>query len=87
MQRQIYRLAGHLPAPVKRLIVNARENKSLVVVMGVVLDESHRVLLFRHSYRPFAPWGLPSGFLKDGEHLEDSIKTRGRRRDWSFGRV
>lgn len=71
---QVYRLAGYLPAPIKRLIVGAREVRFLIGVIGVVMDDANRVLLFRHSYRPFAPWGLPSGFLKDNERLEDSIK-------------
>ena len=38
----------------------------------------HRVLLFRHTYRPFAPWGLPSGVLKPDESLEDSMKREVR---------
>jgi len=71
--RGIYRLAGKLPSPVKRSLVRLREPSFLGGVLGVVLDDQGRVLLFRHTYRPFAPWGLPSGFLKEGESLEHSI--------------
>lgn len=51
-----------------------REARFLVGVIAVVTDERDRVLLFRHTYRPFAPWGLPSGVLKPDESLEDSMK-------------
>ena len=29
----------------------------------VVLDEIGRVLLLRHVFHPFAPWGVPGGWL------------------------
>ncbi|MDQ3929315.1 MAG: NUDIX domain-containing protein, partial [Chloroflexota bacterium] len=31
------------------------------------------VLLVRHTYRPYAPWGLPGGGLKPGESLEECV--------------
>ena len=71
--RSLYRVGGHLPPPVKRWIVQRREATFLVGVIGIVLDDDGRVMLFRHSYRPFAPWGLPSGCLRPGESLADSI--------------
>ena len=70
----LYRLAGRLPASVKRGIVGLSEDRFLVGVMGIVLNERDQLMLFRHSYRPFAPWGLPSGFLQDGETFAESIR-------------
>lgn len=72
--RIAYRLAGRLPAPVKVALLQLRETRFLVGVLAVVTDERGRILLFRHTYRPFAPWGLPSGVLRPNESLEDSMK-------------
>jgi ADP-ribose pyrophosphatase YjhB (NUDIX family) len=54
--------------------MQAREVRFLVGVLAVVTDDRGRILLLRHTYRPFAPWGLPSGVLKADESLEDSMK-------------
>lgn len=32
------------------------------------------MLLFKHTYRPFAPWGLPSGSLKPNESPAGAIE-------------
>lgn len=71
--RILYRIAGHLPPRVKRIVSGLREQRFLVGVIGVVTEDRGRVLLFRHTYRPFAPWGLPSGFLRAGDSVEGSI--------------
>jgi len=50
----------------------------MVGVLGVVLDEHGRVLLFRHTYRPFAPWGLPSGLMKPNESPAQAMEREVR---------
>lgn len=71
--RVLYRLAGRLPARAKLAIVHMREAHFLVGMLAVVVDEEGRILLFRHTYRPFAPWGLPSGWLRSDEDIHDSM--------------
>jgi ADP-ribose pyrophosphatase YjhB (NUDIX family) len=44
-------------------------------VVGVVQNDQHQVLLFRHTYRPRYPWGLPTGFL---EHREQPVEAIAR---------
>ena len=73
MKRAAFVAAGRLPSPIKRLFTRAASATFLVGVLGVVLDEDDRVLLFRHTYRPFAPWGLPSGLLKPNESPAQAI--------------
>lgn len=74
LKRAAFKLAGRLPARAKIALVQVREARFLVGVLAVVTDDRGRILLFRHTYRPFAPWGLPSGVLKPNESLEDSMK-------------
>ena len=73
IQRAAYRVAGHLPAGLKRVLIHMGEARFMVGVLGIVLDGDGRVLLFRHTYRPFNPWGLPSGLMKPGESPGDAI--------------
>jgi len=78
MKRAAYALAGRLPSGIKRLFVRVAGATFLVGVLGVVLDDQGRVLLFRHTYRPFAPWGLPSGLLKPNESPAEAIEREVR---------
>jgi ADP-ribose pyrophosphatase YjhB (NUDIX family) len=41
-----------------------------VGVNVVALDEQARVLLLRHVFHPYTPWGLPGGWLGRGEEPE-----------------
>lgn len=38
-----------------------------------IQDAEGRVLLFKHTYRPQHPWGLPGGWIKRGEKVEDAL--------------
>ncbi|MFQ5398754.1 MAG: NUDIX hydrolase [Anaerolineae bacterium] len=38
-----------------------------VGVVVVILDDRERVLMLRHVFHPFTPWGLPGGWLGHGE--------------------
>jgi 8-oxo-dGTP diphosphatase len=58
---------------VKRFMVGFREARFFVAVVGVVIDSDARALLFRHTYRPFAPWGLPSGHVRPDETPAEAI--------------
>jgi len=73
-----YRLAGRLPSPIKRLFVRFADATFLVGVLGIVLDDEGRVHLFHHTYRPFAPWGVPSGLLKPNESPAQAIEREVR---------
>jgi len=73
VRRFALRLSGRLPTGVKRLAVGFHEARFFVGVIGVVIDSDARVLLFRHTYRPFAPWGLPSGHVRPDETPAQAI--------------
>lgn len=47
--------------------------KFMVSVVGIVLDDQHRVLLLRHRFWKSAAWGLPSGYAQRCERLEDAL--------------
>jgi 8-oxo-dGTP diphosphatase len=74
VKRTAYALSGRFPPSIKRLFVRVASATFLVGVLGIVVDEKGRVLLFKHTYRPFAPWGLPSGMLKPNESPAEAIE-------------
>ncbi len=41
--------------------------------MLAALDEEGRVLLLRHVFHPHTPWGLPGGWLNQGESPAEGI--------------
>jgi ADP-ribose pyrophosphatase YjhB (NUDIX family) len=49
------------------------QDKFLVGVTGVILNEKKEILLFKHNYRAH-PWSLPGGYLKKGEHPSEGLE-------------
>ena len=48
-------------------------DKFLIGVTGVIFNESHEVLLVKHSYRR-VPWSLPGGYLQANEHPKKGLE-------------
>lgn len=48
-------------------------NKFIIGVSGVILNGEGQVLLLRHRYWPRDSWGLPSGYARKSEKLEDAL--------------
>jgi ADP-ribose pyrophosphatase YjhB (NUDIX family) len=50
-------------------------NAQFAVTAGaVVTDRQGRVLLLKHRFRPGTGWGMPGGFLMEGEQPEDAVR-------------
>ena len=47
--------------------INLLVPRQRIGVSLVAFDEHDRVLVLRHVFHPFAPWGLPGGWLKRNE--------------------
>lgn len=75
LRRRAFQLWGWLPLPewARWLILWLGLKKFLVGTMAVVVDDAGRVLLFRHTYRPDHPWGLPGGWLRGGERAAEAV--------------
>lgn len=66
-------------APLQWRIVRLRQRTFLVAAQAVVRDGSGRVLLLRHRMWPEGrQWGLPGGYAKAGERLEDAVRREVR---------
>ncbi len=76
IMRRLLWLWGRLPIPniLRWWFVYTLKRKFLVGVVAVVWNEQGEILLFRHTYRPRWPWGLPSGLLEAGENPARAIE-------------
>jgi ADP-ribose pyrophosphatase YjhB (NUDIX family) len=45
--------------------------RHLMGINLVVLNERYQILLLKHVFHPYAPWGLPGGWLNRGEDPKD----------------
>lgn len=77
-RRLAFSLWGHLPFSWKLLLNKWVNDRFLVGLIGVVLNERRELLVLRHSYRPEVPHGLPSGWLEKGESLTESFRREVR---------
>jgi NAD+ diphosphatase len=45
-----------------------------VTAGAIITDNLGRVLLLKHRFRPGTGWGLPGGFMAEGEQPEDALR-------------
>ena len=50
-------------------------NPRFAVTAGAVItDNQGRVLLLKHRFRPGTGWGMPGGFMQEGEQPEEALR-------------
>ena len=62
------------PRSFRRWGVRLTEPRFNVTAGAVVTDDEGRVLLLKHVFRPGSGWGIPGGFLEEGEQPEEAIR-------------
>lgn len=62
-----------LPKWVQLFLMRIFQDKFLVGVTGIVLNNKREILLFKHVYRSHS-WSLPGGYLKSGEHPQEGLE-------------
>lgn len=62
-----------LPKSIQLVLMNIFQDKFLVGVTGIIFNDQHEILLFKHNYRSHA-WSLPGGYLKGGEHPREGLE-------------
>ena len=63
----------NMPKGVQLFFMRFFQNQFLVGVTGIIFNEKHEVLLFKHTYRQHS-WSLPGGYLKSGEHPREALE-------------
>lgn len=57
-----------------RIIWRLGQPKFTAGAVGVVLNEAGQVLLVEHVFHPYAPWGLPGGWIDRGENPAETVR-------------
>ena len=62
------------PKAVRRWTVRFSHPRFAVTAGAIVTDSRGRVLLLKHRFRPGSGWGLPGGFIEQGEQPEEALR-------------
>jgi 8-oxo-dGTP diphosphatase len=63
-----------LPKALRRWTVRLSHPRFAVTAGAVVTDARGRVLLLKHRFRPGTGWGMPGGFIEEGEQPEEALR-------------
>ncbi|MFA5770800.1 MAG: NUDIX domain-containing protein [Patescibacteria group bacterium] len=63
----------NMPKGVQLFFMRFFQNQFLIGVTGIIFNEKHEVLLFKHTYRQHS-WSLPGGYMKSGEHPREALE-------------
>jgi 8-oxo-dGTP diphosphatase len=62
------------PKALRRWTVRFSHPRFAVTAGAIVTDSRGRVLLLKHRFRPGSGWGLPGGFMEQGEQPEEALR-------------
>ena len=62
------------PKAIRRWAVRFSHPRFAVTAGAIVTDSRGRVLLLKHRFRPGSGWGLPGGFIEQGEQPEEALR-------------
>ena len=64
----------HAPKALRRWTVRFSHPRFAVTAGAIVTDSRGRVLLLKHRFRPGSGWGLPGGFIEQGEQPGEALR-------------
>lgn len=59
---------------IARLLWRVHQPKFSAGVVGVIFNLDDQVLLVEHVFHPYAPWGLPGGWVDRNENPDETVK-------------
>jgi 8-oxo-dGTP diphosphatase len=65
---------GSLPARIRRLSMRVINTRFTVTAAAVIFNDQRQVLLLKHRFRAGSGWGLPGGFMEQGEQPIDALR-------------
>ena len=68
------RIWRRVPKTLRRLTMRLMQTRFTVTAAGIIVDDSNRVLLLKHRFRPGGGWGIPGGFIEAQEQPEEALR-------------
>jgi len=72
-QNLISRVWRKLPARMRRWTMRLSHTRFTVTAGAVIFNDKREVLLLKHRFRAGSGWGLPGGFMEQGEQPIDAL--------------
>jgi len=63
-----------LPPRLRRWSMRATQTRFTATAGAVVFNDAGEVLLLKHRFRSGSGWGIPGGFLENGEQPEEALR-------------
>ena len=63
-----------LPVKLRRWSMRATQARFTVTAGGLIFNDAGQILLLKHRFRAGSGWGLPGGFLENGEQPIDALR-------------
>ena len=63
-----------VPRRLRRWTMRLSHPRFAVTAGAVITDNQGRVLLLKHRFRPGTGWGMPGGFMQEGEQPEETLR-------------
>jgi 8-oxo-dGTP diphosphatase len=63
-----------VPRRLRRWTMRLSHPRFAVTAGAIITDKRGRVLLLKHRFRPGTGWGMPGGFLAEGEQPEEALR-------------
>ncbi len=63
-----------IPSRFRLKIIRATQKKFTASVGVIITDADEKILLLEHILRPASGWGIPGGFLNQGEQPEEAVR-------------
>lgn len=63
-----------VPRALRRWTIRLAHPRFAVTAGAVIIDARGYVLLLKHRFRPGAGWGMPGGFMENGEQPDEALR-------------
>ena len=67
-----------MPSRIRRWSMRLTQARFTVTAGALIFNDNGQVLLLKHRFRAGSGWGIPGGFLEDGEHPEQALRREMR---------
>lgn len=74
LQKLIAKVWRALPSRVRRWSMRATQARFTVTAGALIFNDSGQILLLKHRFRAGSGWGIPGGFIENGEQPEQAVR-------------
>jgi len=67
-----------VPGKLRRWTMRVSHPRFAVTAGAIITDNAGRVLLLKHRFRPGTGWGMPGGFMQEGEQPAEALRREVR---------